>query len=175
MKNRILASFAVLAIAFAGADFAQGQGLGAHLGFEFDGSDPMVGLNGTLPLGLEVAGQKLILNGNLDYFIVDNFDWVVLGANLLYPFNMDGSFKPYAGGGILISFFSYDSPDFDFDFDFSKGSAVQASETDFGIAITGGAEYALESPISPFGEAFLWLKDGSTFGLRFGVRYLFGN
>lgn len=176
MKTRILTGLAALMITFAGVDLAHSQGVGAHLGFDLDGPEIYLGLNGNLPLGLELAGQRLVLNGDFNYYLVDNFDLIILTTNLLYPFDLeDSKFRPYAGAGLALSFYSYSGPDFDFDFDFSKTFATaDNSETDFGLSIKGGTEFLLGGSFVPNAEVILLIKDGSTVGFQVGFNYVFG-
>jgi hypothetical protein len=174
MKIRYLLSLIVLfvgLVATVNPVHAQVK-IGPHIGLDFEDSDLFVGGNVLAELGLEVGDQKLLGNADASYWITgDGYNLFIIDANLLYPF-MLGNLNAYGGGGLVISFFSYDIPDFN-DF-FSKSSAVanSESETDFGLNLKGGVEFPAGN-LLPFGEVGFYIKDGGFLyiqgGLRFGV------
>jgi len=124
---------------------------GAHAGFDFDSSDLFVGINGTLPV-MEVGDKTLLLNPEGSYWVTsDGFNLFIISLNVLFPLT-EGSLSAYAGGGISISFFSFDAGDFGEFGDLFGLNNISTSSTDFGLNIKGGAEMG-EGKMRPFGEA----------------------
>jgi hypothetical protein len=176
MKKRLLTIFALTVglLAFSEAANAQFSALavGPHAGFDFDGSDLFIGGNVIVPTNIELAGASLAVNGDASYWITgDGYSLFVIDGNMLYPISLDSeSLSPYVGAGLVISFFSADV---------DCGSFCDlidvdgASSTDFGVNLKGGAEFGTNS-MKPFGEVGFYLKDGSTFYVQGGVRFILG-
>ncbi len=141
---------------------------GAHAGFDFDSSDLFVGINGTLPV-TEVGDKTLLLNPEGSYWVTsDGFNLFIISLNVLYPLT-EGSLSAYAGGGISISFFSFDTGGFEDIF----GVDINSSSTDFGLNIKGGAEMG-EGKMRPFGEAGYIFNEGGFLFAQGGVRIQVG-
>lgn len=174
-------SILLTALLFVCAGSARAQfNLGAHAGYDVDFEELFIGANAMVPIGLEIAEQLIRLNLDGSYYLAgEGLTVLAFDGNLIYPFQVEGSsIKPYAGAGLVIFYTSVDTPDIgDFDFDdfFSKSAAVaNVTSTDIGLSLKGGSEFGSGGAITPFAEAFLYLKDGSTFGVMGGVRFALG-
>lgn len=159
----------ILVAVFTLASTANAQmRVGAHVGFDTDSSDLFAGINGTMPV-MEVGDKTLLLNPEGSYWVTgDGFSLFIISLNVLYPLTT-GSLSAYAGGGISISFFSFDTGGLDDLFGFD----IDGSSTDFGLNIKGGAEFG-EGNMRPFGEVGYFLKDGGFLYLQGGIRIQVG-
>ena len=173
-RVRFIPAILIALFALTSASNAQMK-LGGHAGFDFDASDLFVGANVVIP-AFAMGDVTLLGNADFSYWVTsDNYNLFIIDANVLYPFAA-GPVSAYAGGGVAISFFSYDGPSFDdFNFDdlFSKTSAVAASSTDFGLNLKGGGEFG-EGKMRPFGELGYYIKDGGFLYIQGGLRFLLG-
>ena len=105
--------------------------VGAHVGFDTDDSNVMLGVNAVFTGSVKLGESAIRYNPEVSYFLIDNGTFIVFSLNFLYPFAIEAA-DLYAGAGILLSLFSYDGPDID-DF-FQKTAAVQ-NETDTTIGL----------------------------------------
>ncbi len=155
----------ILVAIFALTSVANAQiAAGAHAGFDFDSSDLFIGVNGTMPV-MEVGEKILRVNPEASYWVTsEGFNLFILSVNVLYPLTT-GSIGAYAGGGIAISFFSFDAPEL---FDELFGD-FSTSSTDFGLNLKGGAEFG-EGNMRPFAEGGYFLKDGGFLYAQGGIR-----
>ncbi len=168
---QILSVFLVTIFALTSAANAQIRA-GAHVGFDTDSSDLFAGINATIPV-TEVGDKILLLNPEGSYWVTgDGFSLFIISVNVLYPLTT-GSLSAYAGGGIAISFFSFDTGDFGEFGDLFGLNDISTSSTDFGLNIKGGAELG-EGGMRPFGEVGYFLKDGGFLYLQGGIRIQVG-
>lgn len=159
MKKLLITVCAVLA-AGAMARPAQAQvAVGPELSFA-DDWDFGIGARAQFDLGSLFDAEGLeTLQGvaSFDYFFPECVDcsyWEING-NALYPFELDGDLAPYAGGGLNIS----------------RRSIGTVSDTDAGLNLLGGLDFALEG-FTMFTEAKIEIGGGNQFVLTVGA--LFG-
>lgn len=106
-------------------------------------------------------------NGSFNYYFTDDpYTIFAIDLNAVYPFGVDNqSFTPYAGGGLGITRVSAD---------INTGfGSVDASDTDIGLNLVGGAEFNAGN-VTPFVEGQFtvggdWNRFGITGGLLFNV------
>ena len=144
--------------------------VGAHVGFDTDDSNLMLGVNAVFTGSVKLGESAIRYNPEASYFLIDNATFFVFSLNFLYPFAIE-ALDVYAGAGILLSFFSYDVPDFG---SLSKTTAVQnETDTTLGLNVKGGAEFG-KGKMRPFGEVGFFIKDGGFLYLQGGLRFLLG-
>ncbi len=89
-----------------------------------------------------------------------------------YPFEMQGSLKPYAGGGLGFEIFK---TEWDVDNSYSYYWVDEsASSTSLGIHLLGGAEMEINEKMTGFGEVRYTISDLDYFGIYVGVTYSLG-
>lgn len=113
------------------------------------------------PASLPVKGS-----GAFDfYFAEEDITVFTIDLNVLYPFGIDNEvFTPYAGGGIGITRVSIDV-------DTGFGT-FSGDDTDVGLNLVGGAEFNLESSLTPFVQGqFTVGGDADRFGITGGVLF----
>ncbi|MFP4235677.1 MAG: DNA polymerase III subunit alpha, partial [Nitriliruptoraceae bacterium] len=113
-----------------------------HLGPQISfGSDTDVGLGVRGVAGVpQYAGLEFA--GSFNVFFPDpDFDFWELNGDLLYNFEIPEAsvFRPYAGGGLNIARFSDIGP-------------TDASDTELGINLVGGAKFPNDGPVTPYLE-----------------------
>ena len=184
--QKLLVTLAVSVILLFGTTvFAQTDiglyGIGARLGFVMPENeiDSTIGIGLNADLGTIMP--NLALHAYLDYWSSgeeeDNYEysWSAIGISAIakYMFAMEGSIKPYAGGGLGLEFanFSaeYDGPGnefFDGDFD--------ESETDLGIHLVGGASMMVNEKMTGFAEVKYTIGEIDYFGIFAGIMYSLG-
>ena len=99
------------------------------------------------------------------YFADDDVTVFTVDLNVVYPFGIENEvFTPYAGGGIGITRVSID-------IDTGFGT-FSGDDTDIGLNLVGGAEFNLESNVTPFAQAqFTVGGDVDRFGITGGVLF----
>ena len=138
--------------------------LGPRLGFDIAGDveEFFLGVDSRF----KFATFPVDLNGALDYYFADNFDFWQLSANALYEFGVDNeAFTPYAGAGLSITRVSVDIQGELFGFD--------ASSTDFGVNLVGGAYFGA-ARLKPFAQAQITFGDVDLFTLAGGILFQVG-
>ena len=164
-----LTAFVLLFGVFVGFGLEQAQAqtrieIGPRLGFDIAGDveEFFIGFDSRFT----IPDFPVILNGNFDYYFVDNFDFWQLSANILYEFGVDNqSFAPYAGAGLSITRASADIGGGLF--------GVDASSTDLGLNVVGGAIFG-QSKLKPFAQAQLTFGDVDLFTIAGGLLFNVG-
>ena len=146
-------TFAALALALALPVTAHAatafSTVGPHVGFSSDPSQIVLG--GQLQLG-DVAPQIDFVPG-VDLGFGDNVTVISLNGDFHYRFEISGTqWAPYAGAGISLHFFSFDS-----------GVVGHGSDTVGGGSIILGADVPTKTGSRFFAEAKFGLGDGPTF------------
>jgi len=143
--------------------------VGGHAGYDFESSELYFGPDAIIPLPWMLNDAQLSLNPEFSWYLADcdGCSFWLISANVLYPF--EASFgSPYAGAGIGIATFSYDSGFF------SKSGAVQgSSDTELGINIKAGLNFG-ENSGKPFAEAGLYIIDSTWLYVQGGYRFTLG-
>ncbi|UCC49712.1 MAG: outer membrane beta-barrel protein [Gemmatimonadota bacterium] len=132
------------------------------------GDDADFGIGGRVVLGLPFEQVPLEVIGTFDYFFPDegpggaDVTYWELNANIVYriPVRVP-MLTPYAGTGINIAHVSVDT------------DGVDASDTEVGINLLGGAKYDA-GPVTPFAELRFELDGGEQFVLSLGVLFNVG-
>jgi len=124
--------------------------VGAHIGYNFDFSEAVIGAQATFPVARQVD-------------LYPSFDFYTVSGGSLWAVNLDGRFKPpmrsayatlYVGAGLNIM----------------HTSAAGFGNTDTHLNLLAGLE-ARRGPMRPFGEARLILGNGSAFQIQGGVNF----
>ncbi len=159
------------------------NGVGARVGFVMP-EDP---IDNTIGFGLHADLGTIMPNlglfGAVDYWgktyeesgfgttIKTTFSVISVSAIAKYMFEMDGSFTPYAGGGLGLEIgrasFEYDGPQNEF-FNIEDDSDTS---TDIGIHLVGGASMPLSPTLTGIAEAKYTLGDLDYLSLMVGVTY----
>lgn len=139
------------------AQIALGPRAGLGLG---DVEDPYLGVEArfdapSLPVQISASGDYYLLEG-------DGASLFQLTANGIYEFGIDNEmFTPYAGAGLSIGMFSFDSEFLD-------------DQTDLALHALGGAVFQVES-FRPFVQAEFTLGgDWDFFGITGGLLFSLG-
>lgn len=122
------------------------------------------GIGGRVVAGVpDYAGFEVA--GSFDYYFPDGFDYWEINGNVLYNLELEGSssFRPYAGGGLNIARIDSDVsvPGFD----------VDASTTEVGLNLVGGAKIATDAVTTPFVEAKFEISGGEQFVIQGGLLF----
>ena len=165
MRNRLsLTLLPLLALLLVPAGAHAQNAIGPHLGINLDtpagGDDFFVGATAHI----NVPALPVIINPAFDYYIgTENYTLLQLDANALVSFGVANVlFSPYAGGGLALSYFSFDDDDLDLD----------NSNTDVGINGIAGTFFNLAS-LRPFAEARITISDGTAVSVKGGLMFNF--
>ncbi|HVZ39020.1 MAG TPA: outer membrane beta-barrel protein [Candidatus Kapabacteria bacterium] len=159
MKRILLATLLgmfTLGLAAAHAQ-VRANAIGAKLGLYFDGSKPMIGVNGEIPftseLDFEPAAELV--------FGIQNTTLVILDANGRYSFNLQGSeVRPYLLGGLGVGV------------SFVSVNGTSKSDTDFRLNLGGGMVFNSRSLIQYWaGLKVFVLSKSSDVGIQGGVNF----
>jgi hypothetical protein len=138
----------VLALLSLAASRMDAQRIGAHLGYNFDVEEVLLGAQGTWPITPVVA-----LYPSFDYYFVD--------PGSLWSLNVDVKFRPpsrsgalYVGGG----------------FNYSRASFAGNSASDNGFNLLVGLE-GRRTRSTPYVEAKIILGDGNSFQIVGGFTF----
>ncbi len=150
MKRIVLISLFLAVISFAAHDASAQNSVGVNVGYNLDVEEFFAG--GQLRFGL--GGLPVIINPSLETYFIDNFTWLQIDVNALYPFGVDNTtFTPYAGAGIGIDFLKPENGD---------------SNTEVGPNLLAGATFGF-GRLRPFVEARININDGANVGVRGGL------
>lgn len=152
MKRTILfAAFFALALLVGRDAHAQNQ-IGINVGYNLDAEEFFAGAQ----FRAQPASLPVIINPSIETYFIENFTWLQIDINALYPFGIDNqAFTPYAGAGLGINFLKPENGD---------------SRTDAGLNLIAGATFGFNR-IQPFAEARINIDDGTNVGLRGGVLF----
>lgn len=143
-----LCAVATLALAprpAAAASAVVATGIGPRIGFSADPDQLVFG--GQLTIG-EVA-PSLTFDPNLEIGVGDDLLLIGFNFDLHYHFDINSTWRPYAGGGVGINFVDYDDDAF----------GNSDSDTEFGGQLILGAGAPTSSGNRFFGEMKLGLGD----------------
>jgi hypothetical protein len=126
---------------------AQRSHIGAHVGYDFDGNNTVVGGQLSLPLS-----RVLELYPSVDVYFVDVGSLVAFNGDLKYRLNPGTTLQLYVGGGVNVR----------------RASAGGASTTDTGWDLLGGLESRFGST-HPYVEGRAVHHDRSAFQLNAGL------
>ena len=154
----LLALVAVLAVPTTTQ--AQGLKIGPQLGFNMDGSDLFIGLESQFDVPL-MEDREVWGNLGLDFYpFIKNVTLTNINVDVLFPFGM-GNLQFYGGGGLLMSFASYDLP---------ENSPLESSDTDIALNVKGGLLLGdRNAGYRPFVELDQAIGAGSDLALRVGI------
>ncbi len=162
------------------------------IGFLFIGSQiqAQTTIGGGVAYGTEIESIGIDLTGQ--YFFSDNlagevsftyyfpkdygFDdfqikWYEINANVNYYFGeADGSFKPYGIGGLNMAFVSV--PTFNYGNIFTGGGEIEtATNSEFGLNIGAGADFDMDSNITPFAQIKYVIGNANQLQILAGIRF----
>lgn len=159
MSRRLLALTLALLLAPAAAHAAGSfQTWGPHIGFSTDPSQVVFG--GQLQMG-NVAPDIDFVPG-VDLGVGDHITLVSLNGDFHYRFTISGAtWQPYAGAGIALHFFSWDS----------GFPGRSASETQAGGSLLFGADVPTQTGSRFFVEGKVALGDGPSFKAMAGWHF----
>ena len=159
MSRRLLAlAFAALLVPAAAHATSSFTTWGPHVGFSTDPSQVVLG--GQLEMG-NVAPQ-IDFVPSVDFGFGDNITLVSLNGDFRYRIAVSGSaWQPYAGAGVSVHFFSWDS----------HWIGHSSSETLGGGSLLFGADVPTKSGNRFFVEGKVALGDGPTFKATAGWNF----
>lgn len=124
--------------------------LGINAGYNLDAEEFFMGGQ----FRYDASGLPVILNPSLETYFIDDFSWLQIDLNALYPFGVrNTTFTPYAGAGLGIDYVKPDGGD---------------SNTDAGLNLLFGAEWGM-SRMRPFTEARIDVDGEVGVSLRGGL------
>lgn len=133
--------------------------VGVHGGFRFVDELGFFGLQSHMVVANLGAISKVVINPNVDIGIFDDVvRFVATDFNLLFPFDIETFFTPYAALGFGLTYIDHNP----------------GERTDFDLNLLAGLSFNTGTLIEPFAEA-----EGSMFGtdtitIRGGVRFVWG-
>jgi len=159
------------------------KGVGVRLGLVMpeDPLDNTIGFGGHIDLGTIIPNLKI--EGSIEYWsagwkeagIGDDWSWgdIAFLGTAKYMFPLEGlPVSPYAGGGLGLHHFSYDTWAFNQQtMQFEKGSE---SSNELQFHLLGGVEYPVSPQMAAFGEAKYVVGDLDYFGIYGGITYYLG-
>ncbi len=161
-------------------------GVGGQIGYVMPEGDIENPISFGANLDIGSFGENIDLYAYVNYWgksydVGEYYEWsysiLSIAAIARYPFEMQGSLKPYAGAGLGFEIASWDSkytgPTYGgyitaADYDYSDSS------TDLGIHLLGGAEMEINEKMTGFGEVRYTISDVDYFGIYVGVTYSLG-
>ena len=160
--TRILGATLVIFFICGGLQSAQAQfELGPRLGFDLEVEELHIGVEARFDL--PSVDLPIKIKPSIDYFFVENFTLMSFDANGIYEFDLEGgTITPYAGAGLGITYWSFDTE--------FEGFGIDASETNVGLNLLGGAVFG-SGGMRPFAEVrfntddLLTLTGGVLFGM----------
>lgn len=165
LTPRILAVTLIGLLLSVGAQSAKAQfEVGPRVGYDLEVEELHIGAEARFDIG----GLDLPIKAkpSIDYYFVDNLTLLTFDANAIYEFDLEGgTIEPYAGAGLGISYWSFDDDAF-------GGIDVDASDTNVGLNLLGGAVFGGGS-LRPFAEARFNTDD--LFTLTGGLLFAVGN
>ncbi len=149
--KKIIFITAILALTAFGTREASAQNsVGINVGYNLDAEEIFAGGQGRIGL----PGFPVILNPSLETYFIDDFTWLQIDVNALYPFGVSNvAFTPYAGAGLGVNYIKPENRD---------------SRTDAGLNLIAGANFGF-GRLRPFAEARINIDDGTNVGLRGGL------
>jgi opacity protein-like surface antigen len=137
-----------VALAFSQVSLAQ-VGVGAHVGYDIDVEEVVVGVNGMFKIPVQIGDQFARLNPEFSYYLtsdgedqlIDTSIWLA-AVNFIYPFGLTVA-DFYGGVGLELTRISVST---DLDTTFGKASSASDfsdSETKIGANIKIGAAISL--------------------------------
>ena len=125
--------------------------IGAHVGYNFDASQALIGAQASFPIVPQID-------------LYPSFDFYTVSGGSLWALNFDARFRPriaspyatfYVGSGLNLS----------------HASAGGFSNTDTNVNLFGGLA-GRRGQMRPFGEARVILGNGSSFQIQGGVAFV---
>jgi len=147
LRPRPLTLALVALAALAAPAAAQRSHIGAHAGYDFDGDNPVVGGQLSLPLNRFVE-----LYPSVDIYLVDGGSLVGFNGDLKYRLNPGMPLQLYVGGGVNVL----------------RTGTGGSSATDTGWDLLGGLESRF-GYTHPYVEGRVLYHDRSTFLLSAGL------
>ena len=168
-RSLLLAATLILLVGLAGPPTAPAQTsvkIGPRVGVPVGN---VSNIGGTLffgadaRVGLAALPDPVVLSPSFDFYLVEGSGSSAFAVDLngFYQFPLEGSFVPYAGGGIAVTRISFDV----------GGAQFDASATEVGLNLVGGARFPLGS-VEPFAQLNL-AAGASRIGLAGGVLFSF--
>ncbi len=175
----------ILLVSFSSLSLAQAdiglKGVGGRIGFIMP-EDP---IDNTLGFGLNAdlgtITPSILLHAYLDYWAksydVGYYGWtwsaIGIAAIAKYKIEMEGSLKPYVGGGLGLNISKisseYKGPQSDLWGQYSP--SVSESNSDLAIHLVAGAAMALSPQMDGFAEIKYTIDGADNFGIFVGVNY----
>ncbi|MEO1629907.1 MAG: hypothetical protein AAFU38_03955 [Bacteroidota bacterium] len=177
MRKLFTALTLALCVSFA-APQAQAQfSLFPYIGYNIDAEGFLIGIGGEFVAPFEISNLDLTIAPSVEYVFTEDFEdpfgnadvstsIIQINGDVIARFNPQGSFVPYAGAGLAIVIFSVEQDISGFD----------ASDTDIGINILGGAAFpGVLGFGDPFVQGRITLAGDTAIALIGGVRIPLGN
>lgn len=164
MNSRTVAALALtLAVGVPVGARAQWN-LGVHGGYDVDVEEFLLGMSVDFRIpGAAIQATPLTFSPGFEYYPgVDGATFFVVNLDAEYPFHAR-SVEPYVGGGLWIRRISVDT-----------GFLGNASDTDVGLNLAGGARFGSSQKVRPFAEGVFRLGNQSTLVIRGGVSFQIG-
>jgi hypothetical protein len=158
------AVFAVLAWAgaAAAAEEFEVSRYGGRIGFSADPDQFTIGAYA----GLGELAPHLTMRPSVDMGFGDNLFSVILNADVQYSFVIGSAVAPYAGGGLGIGYYKFDTPD-----NLPAGVDFDDSTTEIGLNLYGGAEMDLGGYKSGYAELRIGIDDLPDLKLTLGLGF----
>ncbi|RMD88731.1 MAG: hypothetical protein D6813_11655 [Calditrichaeota bacterium] len=146
--------------------FSQGlhfQGIGGSLSIV----DPE-GVSGTIGIGAHVdlgeITHNLVLYPGIDYWNHDNVSSFTLNGDVRYYFSPSPNFDLFLGGGLALSFLSFD-----------LGPARDFNDTEVGLNILGGVDVPVSTNLTFTGGINFLISDPDAVKIIAGLTYSLGS
>lgn len=131
---------------------------GARLGFSSDPDQFTLGAY----MQLDELAPHLSMRPSVDLGFGDSIFSLIGNADLQYSFVVGSSVVPFAGAGLGIAYYSFDTP---------AGYTGDSSDTSIGLNIYGGAEMDLGDYKSGYLEARVGIDEMPDFKLTLGFGF----
>ena len=170
MRNRLsFALLPLLLLLLLPISASAQNAIGPHVGFNLDTPDGGDALFIGATAHINVPTLPVIINPAFDYYIgTENYTFLQFDANALLAFGVANVlFSPYAGGGLALSYYSFDDDALE-----DLGVDVDNSSTDVGLNLLAGTFFNLAA-LRPFAEARITISDGTAVSVKGGVMFNF--
>lgn len=180
MKRAVMGVFTVALLCSLGVGTSSAReglglyGIGGRLSYVSpDNLDGTIGLGIHADLG-EVFVENLKIFPSIEYWsksesgggIDTDFSQLTVNADARYYFPASGSIAIFAGGGLVLAFYSTDVS--------SEFGEFDASSTDIGLDFLGGIDLPIQENLILTAEAKFLVSDQSVFRISAGLTFMLG-
>lgn len=152
----VLSVFLLAATAAQARDYILGWG--ARVGGTFDPEQVHVGVH----FDLGDIAERVRLQPNVEVGFGDDVTLVAINPEVFYLFTPHNRWTPYAGGGLGINIYNWDSP----------VAGIDDSETEVGLNLLAGAETRINDAMKFFGEVKFGIGDSPDAKIHVGLTFL---